>query len=130
MHLSSVIPANDTKKRVRTPKFSSPRAGIEPGTSSTRGKCLTTELPRFLRSPQKSTVGRGTRNMTIFFAYTLYKQVRARIPRLSVISALDKLLGQLGIYATWLSSIAYLHLTIAYFHIFFTPRFFCDYTFS
>ena len=25
----------------------SPRAGIEPGTSSTRGKCLTTELPRF-----------------------------------------------------------------------------------
>ena len=38
MHLSSVIPA----KRVRTPKFSSPRAGIEPGTSSTRGKCLTT----------------------------------------------------------------------------------------
>ena len=26
-------------KRVRTPKFSSPRAGIEPGTSRTRGKC-------------------------------------------------------------------------------------------
>ena len=36
---------------VRTPKFSSPRAGIEPGTSSTRGKCLTTELPRFHTSP-------------------------------------------------------------------------------
>ena len=47
------------------------------------------------------------------------------------ISALDKLLGQLGIYATWLSSIAYLQkqLRILIFflrHIFF----FCDYTFS
>ena len=31
-------------KRVRTPKFSSPQAWIEPGTSSTRGKCLITEL--------------------------------------------------------------------------------------
>ena len=27
-------------------------------------------------------------------------------------SALDKLLGQLGIYATWLSSIAYLRVSI------------------
>ena len=41
-YLSSVIPANATKgKRVRTPKFSSPRAGIEPGTSSTSGNCFT-----------------------------------------------------------------------------------------
>ena len=45
-------------------------------------------------------------------------------------SALDKLLGQLGIYATWLSSIAYLQKQLRIF-IFFTPRFFfCDYTFS
>ena len=36
------------EKRFRTPKFSSPRAGIDPGTSSTRGKCITTELPRFI----------------------------------------------------------------------------------
>ena len=42
---------------------------------------------------------------------------------MSVHSALDKLLGHLGIYATWLSSIAYLQKTIAYFHIF-TPHFF------
>ena len=34
-------------------------------------------------------------------------------------SALDKLLGQMGIYATWLSSIAYMQI-----FIFFTPRFF------
>ena len=27
--------------------FSLPRVGIEPGTSSTRDKCLTTKLPRF-----------------------------------------------------------------------------------
>ena len=35
----------------------------------------------------------------------------------------DKLLGQLGIYATWLSSIAYLQKQLHIF-IFFTPRFF------
>ena len=34
-------------QRVQT--FSSLRAGIEPGTTSNRGKCLTAELPRFLR---------------------------------------------------------------------------------
>ena len=45
-------------------------------------------------------------------------------------SALDKLFGQLGIYATWLSSIAYLRKQCL-FSYFFTPRFFfCDYTFS
>ena len=38
-------------------------------------------------------------------------------------SALDKLLGQLGTYATWLSSIAYLQKQLRIF-IFFTPRFF------
>ena len=38
-------------------------------------------------------------------------------------SALDKLLGQLGIYATWLSSIAYLQKQLHIF-IFFTPHFF------
>ena len=41
----------------------------------------------------------------------------------SRISALDKLLGQLGTYATWLSSIAYLQNQLRTF-IFFTPRFF------
>ena len=35
-------------------------------------------------------------------------------------SALDKLLGQLGTYATWLSSIAYLQKQLRIF-IFFTP---------
>ena len=40
-----------------------------------------------------------------------------------VFSALDKLLGQLGIYATWLSSIAYLQKQLRIF-IFFKPRFF------
>ena len=37
-------------------------------------------------------------------------------------SALDKLLGQLGTYATWLSSIAYLQKQLRIF-IFFTPCF-------
>ena len=37
-------------------------------------------------------------------------------------SVLDKLLGQLGIYATWLSSIAYLQKLLRIFYIF-TPRF-------
>ena len=41
-----------------------------------------------------------------------------------ILSALDKLLGQLGIYATWLTSIAYLQKQLRIFHIFFTPRFF------
>ena len=46
-------------------------------------------------------------------------------------SALDKLLGQLGIYATWLSSTVYLQQQLRIFIYFFTPRFFfCDYTFS
>ena len=45
-------------------------------------------------------------------------------------SALDKLLGQLGIYATWLSSIAYLQKQLSIF-IFFKPHFFfCYFTFS
>ena len=39
-------------------------------------------------------------------------------------SALDKLLGQLGIYATWLSSIAYLQKQLRIFIYFFTPHFF------
>ena len=47
------------------------------------------------------------------------------------LSALDKLLGQLGTYAIWLSSIAYLqkqlHIFIFFYATFF---FFCDYTFS
>ena len=38
-------------------------------------------------------------------------------------SALDKLLGQLGIYAIWLSSIVYLQKQLRIF-ISFTPRFF------
>ena len=38
-------------------------------------------------------------------------------------SALDKLLGQLGIYATWFTSFAYLHKQLRIF-IFFTPCFF------
>ena len=39
-------------------------------------------------------------------------------------SALDKLLGQLGIYATWLSSIAYLQKQLRIFIYFFMSRFF------
>ena len=47
------------------------------------------------------------------------------------LSALDKLLGQLGIYATWLSSIAYLQKQLRIFiYFFFATFFFCDYTFS
>ena len=39
-----------------------------------------------------------------------------------VCSALDKLLGQLGIYATWLSLIAYLQKQLRIFYIFFYAR--------
>ena len=46
------------------------------------------------------------------------------------ISTLDKLLGQLGIYATWLSSIAYLQKQLRIFIFFMSRFFFCDYTFS
>ena len=42
-------------------------------------------------------------------------------------STLDKLLGQLGIYATWSSSIAYLQKTIAYFLYFLRHVFGSDY---
>ena len=42
-------------------------------------------------------------------------------------SALDKLLGQLGIYPTWLSSTAYLQKQLHIF-IFLHHIFFCDYT--
>ena len=45
-------------------------------------------------------------------------------------SALDKLLGQLGIYATWLSSIAYLQKQLRIFTFFYALFFFCDNTFS
>ena len=41
-----------------------------------------------------------------------------------LISALDKLLGQLGIYATWLSSIAYLQKQLRIFMCFFYAMFF------
>ena len=42
----------------------------------------------------------------------------------SDLSALDKLLGKLGIYATWLSSIAYLQKQLRIFIFFFTACFF------
>ena len=45
-------------------------------------------------------------------------------------SAQDKLIGQLGIYATWLSSIAYLQKQMRIFIFFYATFFFCDYTFS
>ena len=45
-------------------------------------------------------------------------------------SARDKLLGKLGIYATWLSSIAYLQKQLRIFIFFDAMFFFCDYTFS
>ena len=45
-------------------------------------------------------------------------------------SALDKLLGQLGTYATWLSSIAYLQKQLRIFIFFYATFFCCDYTFS
>ena len=46
-------------------------------------------------------------------------------------SALDKLLGQLGFYATWLSLIAYLQKQLRIFIFFYaTFFFFCDYMFS
>ena len=45
-------------------------------------------------------------------------------------SALDKLLGQLGIYATWLPSIAYLQNQLRIFIFFYATFFFFDYTFS
>ena len=40
------------------------------------------------------------------------------------LSALDKLLGQLGIYATWLSSIAYLQKQLRIFYIYFLRQVF------
>ena len=51
------------------------------------------------------------------------------VPTVAIYSALDKLLGQLGIYATWLSSIAYFAKTIGYFHMF-VRHVFCYHTFS
>ena len=42
-------------------------------------------------------------------------------------SALDKLLGQLGIYATWLSSIAYLQKQLRIFYNFLRHVFGSDY---
>ena len=45
-------------------------------------------------------------------------------------SALDKLLGQMGIYATWISSIAYLQKQLRIFIFFYATFLFCDYTFS
>ena len=44
-------------------------------------------------------------------------------------SALDKLLGQLGIYTTWLSSFAFLQKQLRIFIFFYATFFFCDYTF-
>ena len=46
------------------------------------------------------------------------------------IRTLDKLLGQLGIYITWLSLIAYLQKQLRIFIFFYASFFFCDYTFS
>ena len=48
----------------------------------------------------------------------------------TLFSALDKLLGQLGIYPTWLSSIAYLQKQLGIFRFFMPRFFFFDYTFS
>ena len=54
--------------------------------------------------------------------------VKCQIPGQAFSSALDKILGQLGTYATWLSSIAYLQKQLRIFIFFYTTFFFCDYT--
>ena len=48
---------------------------------------------------------------------------------ISIYSALDKLFGQLGIYATWLSLIAYLQKQLRIYYICFCNIFDSDYTF-
>ena len=45
-------------------------------------------------------------------------------------SVLDKLLGQVGLYATCLSSIGYLQKQLCIFIFFYATKFFCNYTFS
>ena len=65
-----------------------------------------------------------TQNYTYWYAhfFSLGHMIFAR-REIPVCSALDKPLGQLGIHATWLSSIAYLQKQLHIF-IFFTPHFF------
>ena len=56
------------------------------------------------------------------FNYCLLQIIGGSL-RVNISSALDKLLGQLGTYATWLSSIAYLQKQLRIF-IFFYATFF------
>ena len=58
----------------------------------------------------KTQVSQGNRSLTRALAARKHKGVDDSSDQNAIvyISALDKLLGQLGIYATWLSSIAYL----------------------
>ena len=58
---------------------------------------------------------------------TEYRHIKAE-SELSKCSALDKLLGQLGIYATWLSPIAYLQKQLRIFDICLCNIFDSDYT--
>ena len=56
--------------------LSSPRTGIEPGTSSTRGKCLTTELPRFHASFSckiaNTDMFKMSGNLDVYFSFSNY----------------------------------------------------------
>ena len=57
--------------------------------------------------------------------HTAYSESRTRVPSIqSKCSALDKLLGQLGTYATWLSSIVYLQKQLRIFIFFYATFFF------
>ena len=68
-------------------------------------------LKKILGFTSKFRYGRVTLNTGIF-----------SFGPIQIISALDKLLGQLGNYATWLSLIGYLQEQLHIFY-FFTPRF-------
>ena len=72
----------------------------------------------------------------IFFPENLSEKILGftnKFSRVGYPSALDKLLGQLGTYATWLFSIAYLQKQLCIFILFYATFFssvITDYTFS
>ena len=105
------------------------------------GSC--TELITEMR--QESIINTGCQNNGLFPRLAVWSQScsickldRVHTPvkiifltqMLWVLSAVDKLLGQLGIYATRLSSMAYLQKQLRIFIFYLRHVFFCDYTYS